>query len=1565
MSEKKTFVVGSAGAEISADYSALKAQLSSIQGELKTVAATADNTAKRLEGMGGRGKKELSDTEKAVKGVTDKVRDLDAQVRQARLLGKPVDPQTIRSIAETRKQIDDMAKSIDRSKMSAQEFARSINQLDAAKAALGKKGTLGNLGQPSGVGAMMSKGATALGAAAVGGIVGIAATIGAEVTQQVGEAFVNATKTAIDFEKALDMVQVTAGASDAQMRGFRDELVELSKTRPVELLDMADGLNTIIGSGIDAANSMDVLRVAVDAAVGGNTSVAVSVDGITTAMNAWKDMNLSAKEASDQLFASVREGKGRFEEYASQLGVVAPIAASLNVPLSEVAASSAVLTLNGVKLGTAMSGLRQAMVNVLRPTNEFSEKFPELARNFDASRMQRDGFVKFLLDFQRESGGSREAAVALFSDIDGLNAVTGLLKDNGEQLTRVLREVESANGDTARAANTASGNLKSQYEIVKNQLSAAYMSLANLVFPSVAKGLEWLTGVFESETQKQIKALRKVGAEKPAEVLEKMERARKDKEEEVLAANNARRAAERVARSQLGVREQSAYAEGKGMIDPNEGNVRRHSQRILGDADYRKRREQLLMERLNSGKSTPAQAKRYADEITALRTINEEEKRRAEIIKQREEEANKAAGGGDGKGNGKGDGKPAGPPAPPAPSDPELKRSLDLVQQINSQYGKSFTLIDDLPTKARAAAKKVIAAEKELADFRLKAGKTPNAPDQQVIAALEKAKTEADQKLRSLTEKDFQTSEGAATGRGDARVAEARERLALMNEEYRVVQLVNDAYGTQYRTIDELPDRARALAKTVLDNAQAAKQLRDRLADAKMGYDAATQAQLASYDAAKKAAEGDLLRLQRTDLLTDSQRRGAEELAQMNEQRQLEADILQLLGIKTSSLDEVLRGQSQAYVELGRELAQVNKQYHEAVAALGMLGDAATEAERKQVAELDTRRKKIAGQMEKIAPFRKVADVLGLDAEQLELISPSALKAIREAVSEMDKLIRMRTQLNIMETSGAPGGEKRELQKRIREQEKTVKETWKGTAAEVANAGVDGELLVDVWGRLEGKAREAGIEAKRSAGFFSDLGGAADKMSKLANAVLQVGDALGGMDDATTQALGGIMDLGSGIARMASGDLLGGLAQTITGGIDSFRSLFGKTEADKEREREQRDATRDLIRALHDLNRTLLQNVAANQLRDDLAFIRGAAGGNIGLTRGSYRPLGIGRSRERIGEAGNAEDMRARYAELDQRYGTNLVQMFDDRMFAPLMDALNRLGVSVERQIEALGRFETSVDGITAKVDFSMDLDNISDTAVRFQMLAKAMLEAGQNAGDFQAALLEIASLDPNSGNFEMRRDAIIASVRGRLLEGGYDSGDFSPEQIRQFFSGFSDATANEGAKDQALRNVEGIGATQANRLIGYSAASAAYLRDIRALLGGRPYSNQQRTLVPNIDPMPLPVVDPRTGDIAPLPTVPQDPATAAANRLASALSGASAAGKGAGSLTVDVGGVALDLPGGIRDSRDLLAVLSDPSRQTELGRKIYELAAREVARRGGQGRPGDPVSLSVQTRSR
>jgi hypothetical protein len=128
----------------------------------------------------------------------------------------------------------------------------------------------------------------------------------------------------------------------------------------VAATDVAAGLYDMISANGDTANSLEYMRIATKASIGGFAEQSVAVDGLTTVMNAYGMTGAeSMQKVSDEMLTAQNYGKTTFGEMASSIGAVIPLAAQLQTGTDELFGSLAVLTKHhagaeGVSAGQAV-----------------------------------------------------------------------------------------------------------------------------------------------------------------------------------------------------------------------------------------------------------------------------------------------------------------------------------------------------------------------------------------------------------------------------------------------------------------------------------------------------------------------------------------------------------------------------------------------------------------------------------------------------------------------------------------------------------------------------------------------------------------------------------------------------------------------------------------------------------------------------------------------------------------------------------------------------------------------------------------------------------------------------------------------------------------------------------------------------------------------------------------------------------------------------------------------------------------------------------------------------------
>lgn len=306
-----------------------------------------------------------------------------------------------------------------------------------------------------------------------------------------------------EHNKALAEVSTLLEGTAKETAFLDDASKRLAEQFGIGATEQVRAFYQAISAGVgDAADAAKFLEEANKLAVGGVTDITKSVDLLTSVINAYERQGLRADKASDILFAGVKAGKTTIDELAATLGNVVPIASSLDVSLEEVVAGVAALTSQGQKTSVAVTGIRQALAAFLKPAAESLELSKKLGLEFDADAVKARGLAGVLDDVIRATGGNQEQMAKLFGSVEALNAVLGLVSNNG----RKFKDALDATTNSAGAADEAFGKVDAE---LSQRLNKSLEFFKNLALES---GERILT-VLVPELEALVATLKKVSSE--------------------------------------------------------------------------------------------------------------------------------------------------------------------------------------------------------------------------------------------------------------------------------------------------------------------------------------------------------------------------------------------------------------------------------------------------------------------------------------------------------------------------------------------------------------------------------------------------------------------------------------------------------------------------------------------------------------------------------------------------------------------------------------------------------------------------------------------------------------------------------------------------------------------------------------------------------------------------------------------------------------------------------------------------------------------------------------------
>lgn len=314
-------------------------------------------------------------------------------------------------------------------------------------------------------------------------------TMTTHVTLPIVAAGAAAIKLATDFESSMSKITGLVGVSREQVKQWSQELLKLGPEVGKSPKELADALFFVTSAGFEGAAAIDILTASAKASSGGLGETAVVVDAVTSAVNAYGIMNLTATQATDILTAAVREGKLEAASLAPVIGRVIPVAAELGVEFHEVAGFLAVASRTGMDAASAASSLRGILAKLIKPSQQAVEVLAEYGLTVDQVRKKIavDGLVPTLRFLRDTFGDNQEAMGRVFEDVEALTGVLTILGQDASTVDEIMQSVANSSGSTADAFAAASDTMGFKWNQAKAILESSMIRIGDSLGPTVAK----------------------------------------------------------------------------------------------------------------------------------------------------------------------------------------------------------------------------------------------------------------------------------------------------------------------------------------------------------------------------------------------------------------------------------------------------------------------------------------------------------------------------------------------------------------------------------------------------------------------------------------------------------------------------------------------------------------------------------------------------------------------------------------------------------------------------------------------------------------------------------------------------------------------------------------------------------------------------------------------------------------------------------------------------------------------------------------------------------------------
>jgi TP901 family phage tail tape measure protein len=268
-----------------------------------------------------------------------------------------------------------------------------------------------------------------------------------EVTQKITE-MVN---IADEYQKSLSNVATVIDTTKISLSGLSASVLRMSPALGNSTQLMNAMYQTFSSGAASLEEAMNITENAAMFSKAALTDATKSVDVLTTAINAYGKDVVTAEQASDIFFQTVKLGKLTGEELAGSIGQSIPLFASSGIKLEELAAGMAAMTQQGITAHQSTTQLNSIVNAFLKPSEAMIALLGKLGYESGSAFLKTEGLAGGLKILEDATGGDAAELAKLIPELNGMKGAMALTGQGGKLFVASLDAMNSAAGSTTTA----------------------------------------------------------------------------------------------------------------------------------------------------------------------------------------------------------------------------------------------------------------------------------------------------------------------------------------------------------------------------------------------------------------------------------------------------------------------------------------------------------------------------------------------------------------------------------------------------------------------------------------------------------------------------------------------------------------------------------------------------------------------------------------------------------------------------------------------------------------------------------------------------------------------------------------------------------------------------------------------------------------------------------------------------------------------------------------------------------------------------------------------------------
>lgn len=305
--------------------------------------------------------------------------------------------------------------------------------------------------------------------------------------KKIGEAFLDCSNSAAQFEASIAKVSTIADTSQVSLSTIESYIMALSRSTGQGAGDLTEATYQAISASVDTAYAVKFVDEANKLAVGGFTQQATAADVLTTAINAYGLAVSEATQVSDMLITTQNLGKTTVDELAQNMGRVIPLAAAYNVEMDNLSTGYAILTKNGIATAESTTYLK-SMLNELGDTGSAVAGVLQEQTGQSFAQLTESGYS--LGDVLTVIGDSVNGDTTAFNNLWGSQeagiGALALFNAGAAEFNSTLGKMQDSAGATEKAYMTMTNTTEHAQKRMQNAFSNLGITIGSQLNPVIS-----------------------------------------------------------------------------------------------------------------------------------------------------------------------------------------------------------------------------------------------------------------------------------------------------------------------------------------------------------------------------------------------------------------------------------------------------------------------------------------------------------------------------------------------------------------------------------------------------------------------------------------------------------------------------------------------------------------------------------------------------------------------------------------------------------------------------------------------------------------------------------------------------------------------------------------------------------------------------------------------------------------------------------------------------------------------------------------------------------------------